>query len=159
MTTREELIDGLQMVMREGRRVTSTFSPDDWKRQVHGEEGGWDRKRVYCHITAVAEITPAYVPNLASLPEGGDAASGMDFDAVNAQLVSAREHLGEKELMDAFETAYEKAIDFVQTMPEEQLQRQTRFGALRGPVSDIMDSVLVLHSMAHMYSAGGSAVR
>ena len=158
MTTREELIGGLRLVAREGLRVTSTFSPDDWKRQVHGEENGWNRKKIYCHITAVAEITPGFAPNLVALPEGGNAAAGIDFDAFNAQLVAAKEQLGEKGLMSAFTTAYGNVIDFVQGMPEEQLRRLAKFGALEGPVVDILDSVLVLHSMAHIYSAGGSAV-
>lgn len=158
MTTRDELIDGLRTARREGLRVTSTFSPGDWKRQVHGEENGWNRKKIYCHLTAVAEITPGFAPNLVALPAGGDAAAGIDIDAFNAQLVAAKEQLGEKELMSAFTAAYENVIAFVQGMPEEQLRQQAKFGALEGPVVDILDSVLVLHSMAHIYSTGGSAV-
>ena len=156
MTTREQLIDGLSLVIREGLRVTATFAPDDWKRQVRSDEGGWTRKQIYGHLTATAEITPGAVANLAALPEGQDAAGGFDIDAFNAQMVAAKEQLGEKELMDAFKSCYEKVIEFVKAMPEEQLQKRATFGLLEGPVIDIMDSILVLHSIAHIYSAGGS---
>ena len=156
MTTRDELVEGFRMIVREGLRVTSTFGPSDWQRQVHGE-GGWDRKKIYCHLTAVAEITPGLVGNLANQSKGQDAAAGLDIDAFNAQLVAAKEQLSEQELMAAFRTAYEKLIEFIKTVPEEQLVRKVKFGAVEGPVIDVVDSVLVLHGLAHIYSAGASA--
>ncbi len=158
MTTREDLVDGLKMILREGQRITSGFEPDDWKIQVHDDEGGgWNRKQVYCHVTAIGEIAPSMAPNLASVPEGGDAGAGVDLNAMNAQLVAAKEALSESELMDAFTTAYEKLIEFVREAPEEQLQAQTRFLAVSGSVADVVDSLIVLHGLSHIYSAGGSA--
>ena len=74
MTTRDDLVQGLVMIKREGLRITSAFSPEDWKKQVHDDEGeGWNRKQVYCHVTAIGEIAPSMAPNLASVPAGGDA--------------------------------------------------------------------------------------
>ena len=158
MTTRQDLIDGLKMIIREGQRITSTFEAEDWKKQVHDDEGGgWNRKQVYCHITAVGEIAPSMAPSLASVPAGGDAGAGVDINALNAQLVAAKEALSEAELMDAFAAAYEKLIDFVKEMPVEQLQAQTTFGAISGSVADVVDSLIVLHGLSHIYSAGGSA--
>ncbi len=158
MTTREELIQGLQMLIREGERITSTFSGEDWKKQVHDDEGGgWNRKQVYGHVTAIAEIAPNLAPNLAAVPEGGDAGAGIDINAMNAQLVAAKDALSESELMDAFKAAYENLIKFVQEMPDEQLEAQTTFGAVSGSVADVVDSLIVLHGIAHIYSAGGAA--
>ncbi len=158
MTTREDLIQGLEMIKREGQRITSTFSQDDWKIAVHDDEGGgWNRKQVYGHVTAIAEIAPSLAPNLAALPEGGDAGAGIDINALNEQLVAAKNELSESELMDAFTAAYEKLIKFVKEMPDEQLEAQTTFGAVSGSVADVVDSLIVLHSIAHIYSAGGAA--
>ncbi len=156
MTTRDDLTTGLRAVLREGVRVMSCFGPDDWKRKVLDEGGTWTRKQAYAHLTAVAEITPGFVGGLANAGPGTDAAAGFDIDAFNAQMVAAKEGLSEQQLMDAFKTGYEKLIDFVPTMPEEQLQRRAKFMQMEGPVIDIMDSVLVLHGMAHIYGAGGS---
>ena len=158
MTTRENLIDGLKMIVREGQRITSTFEPEDWKKPVHDDEGGgWNRKQIYCHITAIGEIAPSMAPNLAAVPAGGDAGADVDLDAMNAQLVAAKEGLSEAELMVAFTAAYEKLIDFVKEMPAEQLEAQTTFMAISGSVADVVDSLIVLHGLAHIYSAGGSA--
>lgn len=156
MTTRDELIDGLRTVLREGKRVTSQFGPDDWKRPALGDEDGWNRKQVYTHLTALAEITPGMVGGLANAAPGQDTAAGLDINALNAQMVASKAQLSEQELMDAFESGFSKLIDFVKTMPEEQLQREAKFGEIEGNVADIMDGVLVLHGIAHIYGAGGS---
>ncbi len=156
-TTKEDLTTGLRTVLREGARVMSGFGPDDWtRRALDADEDGWNRKQVYCHVTALAEITPMFIGGLASAAEGADGAAGMDINAVNAQLVAGKAQLSEAELMQSFATNFEKLIDFVQGMPEEQLQGRRKFGELEGPLSDLMDSILVLHSMAHIYGAGGS---
>ncbi len=158
MTTREDLIQGLQMIKREGLRITSAFSPKDWKIVVHDDEGGgWNRKQVYCHVTTIGEIAPSMAPGLAAVPEGGDAGAGVDVNAMNAQLVAAKEALNEADLMDAFAAAYEKLIEFVKEMPDEQLEAQTKFGAVSGSVADVIDSLIVLHGISHIYSAGGAA--
>ena len=156
-TTRQDLIDGLQLVLREGLRVTAAFGPDDWKKPALGGDGeGWNRKQVYSHLTALAEVTPGLVGNLANLQPGQDAAAGLDIDAFNAQTVAARASVSEQELVAAYKTGFEKLIEFVKTMPEEQLERTGKFGQLEGKVADIMNGVLVLHGAAHVYGAGGS---
>ena len=159
MTTREELIEGLKVVRREGMRVMSGFGPDDWQKKVLDEGGTWTRKQAYAHITATAEITPGFAGNLGGASETADAAAGLDINALNAQLVSAKESLSGDDLMKAFDSAFVKLIDFIKTLPEEQLQNKTQFGELKGQVSDIMSGVLILHSMAHIYGAGGSPLR
>jgi hypothetical protein len=159
MTTREELIQGFEMMKREGLRITSKFSPDDWKIVVHDDEGdGWNRKQVYSHVTAIAEISPSLAPNLAAVPEGGNAGEGVDLNAMNAQLVAAKNELSETELMATFETAHDNLIAFVKEMSQEQLDAQTAFMAVSGTVADVVDSLVILHGLSHIYSAGGSAV-
>ena len=44
----------------------------------------------------------------------------------------------------------------MKAMPEDQLQARAKFGSTEGSVADVMDTVLVMHSMAHIYGAGGS---
>jgi len=156
MATREELISGLQTVRRHGMRVMSGFGPDDWQKKVIDEGGAWTRKQAYGHLISTAEITPGFVAGLANLPPGANATDGFDIDAFNAQQVAAKDALSGQELMNAFQTAFDGVIKFVQEAPEETLKRPARFGNLDAPVLDIMDTVLVVHGIAHIYGAGGS---
>jgi len=153
MTTREELIDGLQLVLREGLRTTQGFTPEDWAYQVHDEGGGWSAKQLYCHLASSAEITPGFIGAMSQAPADQNVVAGFDIDSFNAQGVSKYAAMGEKELLDAFKTQHEKVIAFVRGMPDEQLQQQRRFAYLSAPVADIMQTVLVLHGMYHIYSA------
>jgi hypothetical protein len=152
-TTREQLIDGFQMIIREGLRIGATFSPEDWKYQVHGEENGWNTKQVYCHLSATAEITPGLVGGLSQAPPDQDVTASFDINAINAQTVAAREGLSEAELLDQFKTNHEKLIGFINTMPQEQLDQRRRFGHIEAPVADIMQTVLVLHGLWHIFQA------
>jgi hypothetical protein len=156
MTKREDLVQGVSAVHREGMRVMSSFGPEDWKVKVLDEGGNWTRKQAYCHLTATAEVTPGLVGGLANAGAGNDVAATLDLDAFNAQAVAGKEQLSEQELMSAYDSAFTKLIDFVKTMPEEQLTGQAKFGRLEGEVSDILSGVLTLHGMAHIYGAGGS---
>ena len=153
MTTREELIDGLRIIIREGLRTTRDFGPDDWSYLAHDEEGGWNVKQVYCHLAATADIVPGFVGALSQAEEGQNAAANLDIDDFNAQGIASREGLDGPELMAGFQASYEKLIEFVQGMPEEQLEQRRIFGAQNAPVAEIMDSALVLHGLSHVYHA------
>jgi hypothetical protein len=156
MTTRGELVEGIGIVKRQGMRVMSTFGPEDWGVKVLDEGGTWTRKQAFCHLTATAEVTPGLVGGLASAAAEQDSLASIDLDALNAQLVSAKEQMSEQELVSAFDAGFTKLIDFVKAMPEEQLTHKAKFGRIEGEVADILDGVLVLHGMAHIYGAGGS---
>ena len=153
MTTRDELIEGLRMIAREGLRTTAGYGADDWAYQVHDEGGGWTVKQVYCHLTSTAEVLPGLAGALANAEEGQNAAASIDIDSFNAQGVAAREKLEESALLEAFSGAYDKAIEAVQALPEEQLQLRRRFGAIEAPVADLIETFVVLHGLSHVYHA------
>ncbi len=153
MTTREELIDGFRMLVREGLRTTRDLTPEGWKAQVHDEEGGWTVHAIYCHLAATADIVPGFIGALSQAPKDQDTAANIDIDALNAQGVAGRTDLGGPELIEAFQASHEKLIEFVQGMPEEQLEQHRTFGPLKGRVADIMQTALVLHGLSHVYHA------
>ncbi len=153
MTTREDLIDGLKMIVREGLRTTASFGPDDWTYTVHTEENGWSTKQVYCHLTAIAEILPGMAAQFGQASEGADAAAGVDVGAMNAQLVAAKEQLSEADLMAAFQASHQTAIEFIEGMPEEQLQHTLRVMDVQAPLADILDTLVILHGLMHIYHA------
>lgn len=153
MTTRDELIGGIRMLIQEAQRTTARFKPDDWTYQVHDEGGGWTAKQLYCHLASTAEITPGFVSAMSQAAEGQNLAANLDIDAFNTQGVTKYAAMGSAELVGAVKTQYEKLIEFVKAMPDDQLQQKRRFGAMEGPVVDIMQTALVLHGISHIYNA------
>ena len=69
------------------------------------------------------------------------------------EVPASREALDGPALMAGFQASYEKLIEFVQGMPEEQLEQRRVFGAQNAPVAEIMDSALVLHGLSNVYHA------
>ncbi|MEX2158883.1 MAG: maleylpyruvate isomerase N-terminal domain-containing protein [Dehalococcoidia bacterium] len=157
MSSKEELIEGFRSVIRQADRVTSGFGEDDWAKPVNDGEG-WNRKQTFCHITATAEIAPGFLGSLAGATENDNPMDSIDINGLNAQMVAGKEALSPPDLIKNLTASYEKLIEFTQGMPQEQLDSKRNFGLLTGgTLSDVMDSVLVLHAIAHIYSAGGNA--
>ena len=157
MTTKEDLIDGYRLVIREAKRITAPFGEPDWALPAQGNEG-WNRKQAYGHIAATAEIAPGFIGNLAQGSADQNPMDGFDIDSFNDQMIAAKQQLSGKELVEDLVASYEKLIEFTQGLPQEQLDAPRQFGLLQGgTLSDVMDSVLVMHAVAHIYSAGGNA--
>lgn len=157
MSSKEELIEGYRTVIREAGRITSGFGEGDWAKPVNDGEG-WNRKQTFCHITATAEIAPGFLGSLAGATENDNPMDSIDINGLNAQMVAGKEALSPPDLIKNLTASYEKLIEFTQGMPQDQLDSKRNFGLLTGgTLSDVMDSVLVLHAIAHIYSAGGNA--
>ena len=150
MATREDIIQALELTVREGKRTTSLFADGEWDAK---RESGWTPKQVYCHLAATAKIVPQLGAGLASASEDTDIAAGMDLNAMNAQAVGQMEGMEPAQIMQAFETNYGELIDYVKNLPEEQLQAKRRFLSESVPVSDILASSIGLNGIHHVYEA------
>ena len=150
MATREDIIQALELTVREGKRTTSLFAEGEWDAK---RGSGWTPRQVYCHLAATAKIVPQLGAGLASASEDTDIAGGMDLNAMNAQAVGQMENMEPGQIMQAFETNYGELIDYVKNLPEEQLQARRRFLSESVPVSDILASSIGLHGIHHVYEA------
>ena len=150
MATREDIIQALELTVREGKRTTSLFADGEWDAE---RASGWTPRQVYCHLAATAKIVPQLGAGLASASEDTDIAGGMDLNAMNAQAVGQMENMEPGQIMQAFETNYGELIDYVKNLPEEQLQARRRFLSESVPVSDILASSIGLHGIHHVYEA------
>ncbi len=150
MATKEEIIAGLQLTVAQAKRTTALFADGelDWKRA-----GGWTPKEIYSHLAAVAGIVPGFAQGMMSAPDGADLASGMDINQMNAQAVGSMAGMSPQQVIEVFETNYTKLIDFVKTLPEEQLGKKVRLFSEPIPVSDILANSVMLHGLHHVYEA------
>ncbi len=150
MANREDIIQALELTLREGKRTTSLFAEGEWDAE---RQSGWTPRQVYSHLSATAKIVPQLGAGLANASEDTDIAGGMDINAMNAQAVAQMDGMEPTQIMQAFETNYAELIDYVKNLPEEQLQARRRFLSDSVRVSDILASSIGLHGIHHVYEA------
>ena len=150
MATNEDIIQALELTVREGKRTTSLFAEGEWDAK---RDSGWTPRQVYCHLAATAKIVPQLGAGLLNAPEDADIAAGMDINAMNAQAVGQMESMETGQIMQAFETNYAALIEYVKGLPDEQLKAKRRFLSDSVPISDILASAIGLHGIHHVYEA------
>jgi hypothetical protein len=150
MATREEIIAGLELTVAQAKRTTALFAEGEWD----SKRGcGWTPKEVYSHLASVAALVPNFAQGLINAPEDKDVGEGMDIDEMNAQAVAAMAAMAPEQVMAAFEANYQKLIDFVESLPDDQLNAKRRLISDTVPASDILANVVMLHGLHHVYEA------
>ncbi len=150
MATKEEIIAGLELTVAQAKRTTSLFTEGEWD----SKRGcGWTPKEVYSHLASVAAMVPSLAQSLINAPEDKDVAEGMDIDEMNAQAVAAMASMTAEQVMAAFEGNYQKLIDFVKSVPDDQLNAKRRLISDAVPASDILANAVMLHGLHHVYEA------
>jgi hypothetical protein len=150
MATKEEIIAGLEMTVAQAKRATALFAEGEWESK---RACGWTPKEVYSHIASIAAMVPGLAQSLLSGPEDKDASEGMDMDEINAQAVAATASMTPEQVMDVFEGNYRKLIDFVKSLPDDQLSAKRRLFSDAIPASDILANGVMLHGLHHVYEA------
>ena len=150
MATKQEIIEGLELTIAQARRTTALFAQGewDWKRA-----GGWTPKEVYSHLAAVAGMVPGFPQAMLAASEDQDLLQGMDIDQMNAQAVGSMTSMTTEQIMQAFEANYRKLIDFVKSVPDDQLNAKRRFASDPVPVSDIVGSAIIPPGPPPVYGA------
>ena len=150
MATKQEIIEGLELTIAQAKRTTALFAQGewDWKRA-----SGWTPKEVYSHLAAVAGMVPGFSQAMLAASEDQDLLQGMDIDQMNAQAVGSMTSMTPEQIMQAFEANYRKLIDFVKSVPDDQLNAKRRLASEAVPVSDILGNAVMLHGLHHVYEA------
>ena len=157
MATREELISGLELVVQEGRRVAAALTEDQWAKTV--DLDGWKNKEVLAHVASVGTLVQPMIGAWANAPAGADVGAGLDINALNEQLVAARRDKSIAELADEVSTTYAGVIQFVKEAPDDLLARKiTIMGYKDVEASDLLVRMVILHGLAHIYSAYSSVM-
>jgi hypothetical protein len=157
MATKEEIINGISMLIQEGHRVANDLTDAQWALVV--DIDGWKANEVLAHIAGIGGIVVPMMGGIAGAPAGTDTFAAIDIDQINAGVVAARAGKTAKELADELETAYRGVIEFVKTAPDDVLaKRVTVAGYKDVPISDIAIRMVVMHGMAHIYSVYSSVM-
>jgi hypothetical protein len=155
MATKDDIIKGLEVVIREARRVATDLTNDDWAQVV--DLDGWKNREVLAHVAGVGGIVVPFVQGMANAAPGADTMGAIDIDALNAGMVAQRASASSDALAAEIEKNYAAVIEFVRGAQDDLLaKRASAAGYKDVPVSDLMMRMVVLHGLAHIYSVYAS---
>jgi hypothetical protein len=155
MATREELIAGIETLIQEGKRLAGDLTADELANAV--DIDGWKGLEAFAHVAGVGTMVQPMVGGIASAPAGADAFGAIDIDQINAGIVGARAGKTAADLAAEIETNYRAVIEFIKTAPDETLNRTANVQGYKDvPISDLLNRMVVLHGLAHIYSVYAS---
>jgi hypothetical protein len=151
MATREELMGGLQFVPAQAKRVAGMLdSASGWDTK---RPAGWSPKEMFTHVAVTAGIIPMMGPGMLSAPPEADVVGGMDIAAVNQQGVDSMAAMDTKQILSALSANYGKLSDWVKGLTDEQLESKHTFLGMPMTTSDLLMTLVVMHSIHHLYEA------
>jgi hypothetical protein len=152
VATKQEIIGGLELVVQEARRLASALTEGQWEKTVDFD--GWKNREVLAHVAATGGIVIPFMGGMAQAPEGSNAGASVNIDELNATLVAQRAGKSAADLADEVKTAYGAVIEWVRGAPDDLLAKKMTFGGyVDVPISDLLVRMVVLHGLAHVYSA------
>lgn len=151
MATKQEIIEGMEFVRAQAKRVAGLIDPGDW--DVNRPQG-WTPKEMFSHVAVTAATIPAMGAGMMAAPESVELTSGVDIGALNEQGVSSLRAMPVEQVLTALDGNYVKAIEWVKGLDEAQLANKKTFLTMTVPGSDLLMTLLVMHGIHHIYEAG-----
>jgi len=152
MATKDELTNGINVLITEARRIGARLTDDQWA--AAGNEGGWTNREILAHVAGVGGMVVPFVTSVANAPPGTDGGAGLDINALNAQVVGQRADKTVPQLIDELAANYSAVIEWLRTAPDDLLDRRTSFAVYQNlTLSDLAMQVVVMHGIAHLYNA------
>lgn len=151
MATKEQIISGMEEVVSQAKRVSALVeSQGDWDTR---RPAGWTPKEMFCHVAATSGMIASMGPQLLSAPADFDFTTSTNITQLNEQTVSSMAQMTPAQLTDAIVENYSKAVEFVKSLPDDQLQSPKTFAQMQLPASDLLANIGVLHANHHLYEA------
>jgi hypothetical protein len=151
MATRKEVMEGLQFVPAQARRVAGMLdAANGWDaRRIEG----WTPKEMFAHIAATVGMMPKMGPNVLAASPEADVAGGIDIAEFNEQGVAAMRSLDARQAVEAVSVNCSTLSDWVKSLTDEQLESQHKFRGMPMTMSGLLMTVTVMHPIHHLYEA------
>ncbi|MBT3322259.1 MAG: DinB family protein [Anaerolineae bacterium] len=134
----------------EGEKMTTYFkklNDDDWARTIYTEGGEWTIRNVLAHFVTAEQ---AFLKLFPSIVDGGEGVSKeFDIDRYNARQQEKTEKLSPSELLFAFEDVRAKMAEWVETLNEEDLEKEGRHPFLEETIVEEMIKLVYMHNQLH----------
>ncbi len=134
----------------EGKKMSAFFSNLDdaaWMSTVYTEGGEWTIRSVLAHFVTAEQ---SFLKLFLSIVEGGKGVSeDFDVDRFNAHQQEKTEDLSPSELLIAFQDVRAKMAEWVETLSEEDLQKEGRHPFLEETKVEEMIKLVYRHNQIH----------
>ncbi len=124
--TRQQLLEKLDQAWAEIKESYAGLS--DSQLAEPGMPGDWSVQDILAHVTTWEEEALQYLPRIL---EGGRPPRYSSLyggiDAFNAQRTAQKRSLALAEVLTQLDEIHDRLISWVQSVPEEQFTRETRF--------------------------------
>lgn len=151
MATKEELLNGLQFVPAQAKRVAGILDGQgDWESK---RSQGWTPKEMFTHVAVTAGMIPAMGPGMIAAPENAELTAGLDIASMNAAAVGSMAAMDTNQIVETLQGNYSKLTDWVKGLSDEQLAGKHTFLSMSLSAADLLMTLTVLHSTHHIYEA------
>jgi hypothetical protein len=141
----------MQQLIVQARRVGKLLDEQgDWETT---RPAGWTPREMFCHIAATGGMMAQMGPAMLAAPEEADMTVSTSINDLNAQTLASMQALTPEQLVEMVETNYTKAAEWVQSIPDDQLQAKKTFAQMTMPASELIANIGVLHGNHHLYEA------
>jgi hypothetical protein len=152
MATKQDIVNGLEFLIQDGKRIGETMDADGWAKVQDGD--GWKNTEVLAHVTAISSIVVPFVTNMVNAGPETNTGAGVNIDTLKAMLVGERASKSVQELVGEIDTGYRAVIDWVKQQPDDLFQQKRSFAGYQDvPLGDLAMRMVVLHGLSHIYSA------
>jgi len=151
MTAKQDIKNGMQQVIVQAKRVGALLDEqNDWEAV---RPAGWTPREMFCHVAATGGMIAQMGPALLAAPEAADMTQSTNITDLNAQTLASMQALTPTQLVAMVETNYGKAIEWVESVPDDQLSANKTFAQMTMPASELLANIGVLHANHHLYEA------
>ena len=134
----------------EGEKMTTFFAAlddTDWMKTIYTEGQDWRIRDVLAHFVSAEN---SFLKLFEDVRQGGDGVSDdFDVDRFNNAQVAKMQEMSPAELLDAFTEARAKVTGWVETLNEEDLQKEGRHPFLDETTLEEMIKLVYRHNQLH----------
>jgi hypothetical protein len=122
---RQQLLKKLDLAWAEVKKSYAGLS--DSQATEPGVTGDWSVKDILAHLTTWEEEALLYLPLIIEGKRPPQYKTYGGIDAFNAQTTEQKRSLSLPEVLRQLDETHERLIHYLQSVPEEQFTRETRF--------------------------------
>lgn len=147
----EKLLGRLRKGMRKTNEILGPLTPEEWNTVLYSEPYPWTVRDLLAHFLSAEEGLRRIGEDIAA--GGRGAPEGLDYDHYNAEEQERLAGIPAEELLADLHAARQQTIAWVETLEEEDLDREGYHPALGKIDLETLINAIYGHQLIHMRDA------